>query len=112
MSSKKDPDVPKKPGSDAKSSGAKTPFSRRGFLSGLGIGSGALGTGILTTGLAEPASAAAGVGPGAVPVTLKINGKDQSLTIEPRSEEHTSELQSHHDLVCRLLLEKKKNTNK
>src|SRR5437667_4944548 len=31
----------------------------------------------------------------------------------PRSEEHTSELQSHHDLVCRLLLEKKKkNKNK
>src|SRR5277367_2793293 len=28
-----------------------------------------------------------------------------------RSEEHTSELQSHHDLVCRLLLEKKKKTN-
>ena len=27
---------------------------------------------------------------------------------ESRSEEHTSELQSHHDLVCRLLLEKKK----
>src|SRR5437773_3559964 len=27
-----------------------------------------------------------------------------------RSEEHTSELQSHHDLVCRLLLEKKKKT--
>src|SRR5437667_7633870 len=26
-----------------------------------------------------------------------------------RSEEHTSELQSHHDIVCRLLLEKKKN---
>src|SRR5574343_1379892 len=25
-----------------------------------------------------------------------------------RSGEHTSELQSHHDLVCRLLLEKKK----
>jgi len=25
-----------------------------------------------------------------------------------RSEEHTSELQSHHDLVCRLLLEKNK----
>src|SRR5438132_9548741 len=30
-----------------------------------------------------------------------------------RSEEHTSELQSHSDLVCRLLLEKKKkNTRK
>src|SRR5260370_9062746 len=29
-----------------------------------------------------------------------------------RSEEHTSELQSHLNLVCRLLLEKKKKTNK
>src|SRR5690242_21052869 len=28
----------------------------------------------------------------------------------PRSEEHTSELQSHVNLVCRLLLEKKKQT--
>src|SRR5438034_2357728 len=28
-----------------------------------------------------------------------------------RSEEHTSELQSHSDLVCRLLLEKKNNAN-
>src|SRR5438874_4556191 len=28
-----------------------------------------------------------------------------------RSEEHTSELQSRRDLVCRLLLEKKKNTH-
>src|SRR5437868_14403036 len=31
--------------------------------------------------------------------------------IELRSEEHTSELQSRFDLVCRLLLEKKKNKN-
>src|SRR6266571_9473251 len=29
-----------------------------------------------------------------------------------RSEEHTSELQSHVNLVCRLLLEKKKKNNK
>src|SRR6266511_6472336 len=29
-----------------------------------------------------------------------------------RSEEHTSELQSRENLVCRLLLEKKKNINK
>src|SRR5437773_3184461 len=40
----------------------------------------------------------------------------RELSSEPlRSEEHTSELQSHHDLVCRLLLEKKKkkkNTSK
>src|SRR5690349_23509599 len=31
---------------------------------------------------------------------------------ECRSEEHTSELQSRRDLVCRLLLEKKKNTRR
>src|SRR5947207_9565077 len=31
-----------------------------------------------------------------------------SAAPDPRSEEHTSELQSHSDLVCRLLLEKKK----
>src|SRR5215211_9068588 len=31
-------------------------------------------------------------------------------TAGTRSEEHTSELQSHSDLVCRLLLEKKKKT--
>src|SRR5699024_12361213 len=31
-------------------------------------------------------------------------------TLKKRSEEHTSELQSRFDLVCRLLLEKKKST--
>ena len=34
------------------------------------------------------------------------------LLMMSRSEEHTSELQSHSDLVCRLLLEKKKKTKK
>src|SRR5437588_1774948 len=37
---------------------------------------------------------------------------NESLEKLSRSEEHTSELQSHSDLVCRLLLEKKKNKNK
>src|SRR5437588_3842253 len=32
----------------------------------------------------------------------------KNTTGRSRSEEHTSELQSHSDLVCRLLLEKKK----
>src|SRR5437867_3028200 len=32
--------------------------------------------------------------------------------LRPRSEEHTSELQSPYDLVCRLLLEKKKRKSK
>src|SRR5438132_8958402 len=39
-------------------------------------------------------------------VRLQLYIDDKAL----RSEEHTSELQSHSDLVCRLLLEKKKNT--
>src|SRR6266540_7441083 len=33
--------------------------------------------------------------------------EDYAQAREARSEEYTSELQSHHDLVCRLLLEKK-----
>src|SRR2546429_3692322 len=35
-------------------------------------------------------------------------GLELQLEVEPRSEEHTSELQSRLHLVCRLLLEKKK----
>src|SRR5690349_23326559 len=36
-------------------------------------------------------------------------GKENyNVVKDPRSEEHTSELQSRRDLVCRLLLEKKK----
>src|SRR5690242_21194746 len=38
----------------------------------------------------------------------EIEGKLRDGEITPRSEEHTSELQSHVNLVCRLLLEKKK----
>src|SRR5438445_6262222 len=42
----------------------------------------------------------------------KINRKHKPETRLGRSEEHTSELQSRQYLVCRLLLEKKKKTNK
>src|SRR5260221_9909909 len=38
-----------------------------------------------------------------------ITGLYAMPAVSARSEEHTSELQSHSDLVCRLLLEKKKN---
>src|SRR5476649_2140565 len=38
------------------------------------------------------------------------SARTSSSTARRRSEEHTSELQSHSDLVCRLLLEKKKTT--
>src|SRR6266540_1571410 len=44
-------------------------------------------------------------------VLVMVNGLGYPVAMSrlmPRSEEHTSELQSHHDLVCRLLLEKKK----
>ncbi|MGH9657821.1 MAG: twin-arginine translocation signal domain-containing protein, partial [Bryobacteraceae bacterium] len=55
MTSRKDPDAPRKP---------KGAVSRRGFLEGVGIGGGVVGTGIITTAQAEPqAAAAAGPGP-------------------------------------------------
>src|SRR5438034_1426070 len=38
--------------------------------------------------------------------------RDRMRSMRGRSEEHTSELQSHSDLVCRLLLEKKKTTGR
>src|SRR5437588_2190167 len=39
--------------------------------------------------------------------------KGEQITVDAeRSEEHTSELQSHSDLVCRLLLEKKKKKSR
>src|SRR5438132_9839518 len=45
-------------------------------------------------------------------VTPSIPPISSSVCSRPRSEEHTSELQSHSDLVCRLLLEKKKTVKK
>src|SRR5438034_1722089 len=39
-------------------------------------------------------------------------GPPEATRRNSRSEEHTSELQSHSDLVCRLLLEKKKKSRK
>src|SRR5438874_3980269 len=38
-----------------------------------------------------------------------VNLFARAAALATRSEEHTSELQSRRDLVCRLLLEKKKN---
>src|SRR5260221_1641816 len=39
---------------------------------------------------------------------VKVPADGLFRLVKVRSEEHTSELQSHSDLVCRLLLEKKK----
>src|SRR2546428_4206444 len=40
----------------------------------------------------------------------RVSAKQFKYCFEDRSEEHTSELQSRSDLVCRLLLEKKKKS--
>src|SRR5437588_7557469 len=64
------------------------------------------------------AAGSAGPARAAEPATRRIDverakalmGLAPGAKTEPRSEEHTSELQSHSDLVCRLLLEKKKRT--
>src|SRR5438477_2292377 len=64
---------------------------------------------------------AAGGDRSAAPAARRSSGGAECLEARPtssarqrcarRSEEHTSELQSHVNLVCRLLLEKKKNTS-
>src|SRR5438477_10506025 len=49
--------------------------------------------------------------PGAAACRLRADrrGRQRAPRRSARSEEHTSELQSHVNLVCRLLLEKKKH---
>src|SRR5256885_12747891 len=52
------------------------------------------------------------IGLGGVAATpIRALDAEQALAGRPRSEEHTSELQSPCNLVCRLLLEKKKTPN-
>src|SRR5437762_6006886 len=41
-------------------------------------------------------------------ITSHVHGRQRAFVFDRRSEEHTSELQSPMYLVCRLLLEKKK----
>src|SRR5260370_14325106 len=55
----------------------------------------------------EPTSARRSGNPS--PPFRQIRRWREHLLLSWRSEEHTSELQSHLNLVCRLLLEKKKN---
>src|SRR5690349_24011742 len=44
----------------------------------------------------------------AIALAFRICPENERADVGDRSEEHTSELQSRRDLVCRLLLEKKK----
>src|SRR2546425_3070000 len=101
--------------------------NRRNFLSTLGVAVG--GTGLVGAGLvggSQLVRAATAPAKGKIPDTPFKTGhmtfltgpaavlgepsmKGHILAAEERSEEHTSELQSLAYLVCRLLLEKKKN---
>src|SRR5438093_11519677 len=45
-------------------------------------------------------------------IGVDTGGSNVQFAVNPRSEEHTSELQSLTNLVCRLLLEKKKKQTK
>src|SRR5882762_2578307 len=60
--------------------------------------------------VARPESMSARIINGPPPVTPGPALPSETMTEPCRSEEHTSELQSHLNLVCRLLLEKKKKT--
>jgi len=62
----------------------KSAFSRRGFIKGAGLAGGALSTAVLEK-PAEAAAAGGAIGPDAVPITLKVNGKTLSLNVEPRT---------------------------
>jgi len=75
VSSRKDPEPPSKP---------KAGFSRRGFISGVGLGGGALGTGLLEREVAAAPAPPNVAGPGPVAITLTINGKPVKVTVEPR----------------------------
>src|SRR5688572_32387698 len=68
-------------------------------LSGVRVSSGAEKSRVSTPGIVIP-SGLSDLLPGVTPVPIRCMGV--------RSEEHTSELQSQSNLVCRLLLEKKK----
>src|SRR5437773_5755291 len=83
------------------------------------IGSPPSGSSILITSAPRSASSIEPYGPASMRERSRTRTPSKSFTLSPRmlagpygsmlrSEEHTSELQSHHDLVCRLLLEKKK----
>jgi aerobic-type carbon monoxide dehydrogenase small subunit (CoxS/CutS family) len=67
--------------------------SRRAFLKGLGIGGGAVGTGLLGAGVARAQAKKGGaapapgtrLGPGEVTVAFKINGRPRTVKAEPRA---------------------------
>src|SRR5690242_21424418 len=107
------------------------PFAKLGMLAGLAAALSLPASAGTTTYQIDPRHSSAGFGVTHLMIstvrgefhgvtgTVVVDDNDVSkstvnVTIDAttRSEEHTSELQSHVNLVCRLLLEKKKKKNK
>src|SRR5258705_5604470 len=65
-------------------------------------------TTLLPSGTAPARWRSSGCDTSPIPRPAKWSSLKRPLSRKPRSEEHTSELQSLRHLVCRLLLEKKK----
>src|SRR2546427_7715281 len=63
-----------------------------------------------TDGAAPPVLFLHGLGSSAADWAPQLGPFGERYRLQQRSEEHTSELQSQSNLVCRLLLEKKKQT--
>src|SRR5690625_6392823 len=81
------------------------------------LGAGLLAKKAYELGIEVPAYVKTSLAPGSTVVTRYLDDSGLSeyldkLGFNTRSEEHTSELQSRGHLVCRLLLEKKKQYNK
>lgn len=76
----------------------KSAFSRRGFLQGAGAGATVLSTALLSEQEAEAAALSA-AGPGAVDISLNINGSDMKTKVEPR-ETLLDTLRNHLDITA------------
>src|SRR5215204_5223726 len=102
------------------SSSSKSPFLMRPSLTAVSSARGIEAADVLAC-LSTVTTTRSGGRPSLRPVPSMMRllawcGTSQSMSLDCRpafrSEEHTSELQSHSDLVCRLLLEKKKKIAK
>ncbi|HEY3741001.1 MAG TPA: 2Fe-2S iron-sulfur cluster-binding protein [Bryobacteraceae bacterium] len=77
----------------------KSNFSRRGFLQGAGAGATVLSTAALLTEQEAAAAPPPVTGPGAVEISLNINGSEMKANVEPR-ETLLDTLRNHLDLTA------------
>src|SRR5690625_4093914 len=103
------------------SCGAKSDASRSSMVGGMCTNSSSVGGDAVGAIAASRASTSSSCAESALPeeescatasatqITAVVSSATAAASLPIRSEEHTSELQSRGHLVCRLLLEKKKN---